>query len=66
MWIYLRFFKGVREAALVPAPHLSCHFWIMHVSTERYLTGRVSNIDRRPEARRQKQVYVVSSCLSSH
>lgn len=59
-------FKRVREAALVPAPHLGCQFWVLHVSTERYLTGTVADIDWGPVAGGQQQVYVVPSCLSSH
>lgn len=63
---HLRLFERVREAALVPAPHLGCLFWVLHVSTERHLTGTVTNVDWGPVAGGQEQVYVVPSSLSSH
>lgn len=66
LFAHFRFFKRVREAALVPAPHPGGQFWVLHISTQRNHTGAITNIDRRPVARRQQQVNVVPSCLSSH
>lgn len=63
---HLWLLERVREAALVPAPHLGGLFWVLHVGTERHLTGAVADVDRGPVAGRQQQVYVVSSRLSSH
>lgn len=66
MFTHFWLFKGVREAALVSAPHPSGQLWVLHVSTQRHHAGAVANVDRRPIAGGQQQVDVVSSRLSSH
>lgn len=58
--------EGVREAALVSAPHPGGQFWVLHVGTQRHHAGTVANVDRRPVAGGQQQVDVVASRLSSH
>lgn len=66
LFTHLWLFKGVREAALVSAPHPGGQFWVLHVGTQRHHAGTVANVDRRPIAGGQKQVDVVASRLSSH
>lgn len=63
---HLWLLKGVREAALVPAPHLGCQFWVLHVSAQRHLSSTVGNIDWRPVARGNEEVDMISSSLSPH
>lgn len=63
---YLWFVHGVREAALVSAPHGGGQLRVLHVCTQRHLAGRVGNVDGRPIPGGYQQVHVVAGRLTLH